>query len=190
MSRDSAATRQRILEAGAAEFAAHGLAGARVDRIAEAAESNKQLIYQYFGSKDGLFRAVVAWELARATEGFEFPSDDLEQYAGAYFDFAMANPRLMRLIAWCGLEVEGEIIGVPLPEPKLAHLSAAQESGKVSDRFPPAFILSTISSVCTAWVPSNWYANLLDPEAARNASQYRDSIVRLVGMMIDPDGKP
>jgi AcrR family transcriptional regulator len=190
MSRDSEATRRRFLEAAVAEFAEYGLAGARVDRIAEAAGSNKQLIYQYFGSKEGLFRTVVARELARATEGIEFPSDDLERYAGAYFDFAMANPRLMRLIAWCGLEVKGEIVGIPPPEPKLALVAAAQESGKISDRFSPAFILSTISAVCMAWVPSNWYASQLDPEAATNASQYRDEIVHLIAMMISPDPKP
>lgn len=190
MSRDAEATRRRILEAAAIEFAEHGIAGARVDRIATAAASNKQLIYQYFGNKDGLFRAVVARELARATEGVEFPSDDLERYAGAYFDFAMANPRLMRLVAWCGLEVKGEIAGVPPPEPKLALVAAAQQSGKVSDRFSPEFILSTISAVCTAWVPSNWYASQLDPEAAANASRYREAIVRLIGMMIGPDPKP
>lgn len=184
MSRDAEATRQRILEAAVAEFAEHGIAGARVDRIAAAATSNKQLIYQYFGNKDGLFRAVVVRELARATDGVDFPSDDLPQYAAAYFDFAMANPRLMRLVAWCGLELEGGIEGVPTGESKLALVASAQESGRVSERFSPAFILSTISAICTAWVPNNWYATQLDPEAARNAGQYRESIVRLVEMMI------
>jgi len=186
MSRDSEATRQRLLQSAVVEFAEFGLAGARVDRIAAAAETNKQLIYQYFGSKDGLFRAVVARELARAIDGVDFPSDDLERYAAAYFDFAMANPRLMRLVAWCGLEIEGGIAGVPPPEPKLARVAAAQQKGEVSDRFTPAFILSTISAVCTAWVPSNWYAAQMDPDAAANTSLYRDSIVRLVGLMIRP----
>lgn len=189
MTRDSEATRRRILEAAIAEFAEYGLAGARVDRIAEAAQSNKQLIYQYFGSKEGLFRTVIAQELARATQGVEFPLGDLERYAEAYFDFAMSNPRLMRLIAWCGLEVKGGIEGVPPPEPKIALVAAAQGNGEISDQFSPAFILSTISAVCMAWVPSNWYASQLDPEATTNASRYRDSIVRLVGMMIRPTPK-
>lgn len=187
MRRDSEATRRRILEAAVVEFAEHGIAGARVDRIASSAESNKQLIYQYFGSKDALFRAVLAQELARATEGVEFPSDDLERYAGAYFDFAMANPRLMRLVAWCGLEMKGPIEGVPPPESKIARVVDAQRRGKVSDRFSPEFLLSTISAVCTAWAPSNWYASQLDPEAATNAPRYRESIVRLIAMMIRPE---
>lgn len=61
-----------------------------------------------------------------------------------------------------------------------------QASGRISDRFSPAFILSTISAVCMAWVPNNWYAHQLDPEAAANAPLYRDAIVRLVRMMIKP----
>lgn len=182
--RDSEATKQRILEAGVAEFAEHGLAGGRVDRIARAAGSNKQLIYQYFGSKDDLFRTVVAQELAHATDGIDFPFDDLPGYAAAYFDFAMANPRLMRLVAWCGLELDGGIAGVPPPEPKLAMVAAAQERGQVSDRFSPAFILSTISAISMAWTPNNWYARQLDPDAAEHAPLYRDSIVRLVALMI------
>jgi AcrR family transcriptional regulator len=41
------------------EFALYGLAGARVDRIAERADINKRLIYYYFKSKDDLFLAVL-----------------------------------------------------------------------------------------------------------------------------------
>lgn len=57
--RDAVASRERILEAATAEFAAHGLGGARVDRIAARAGANKALLYYYFGDKDGLFRAVL-----------------------------------------------------------------------------------------------------------------------------------
>jgi AcrR family transcriptional regulator len=58
--RDAEATRRRLLDAAAAEFARLGIAGARVDRIAEAARTNKAQIYHYFGSTDGLFVAVLA----------------------------------------------------------------------------------------------------------------------------------
>ena len=190
MKKDSEATRQRILEAAVVEFAEHGIAGARVDRIATAAQSNKQLIYQYFENKEGLFRTVLSRELALATEGVILSPEDLEGYAGAYFDFAMTNPRVMRLIAWGGLEAKSPITGVSPAKSKLGLVAAAQQSGKVSDRFSPEFILSTISAVCTAWVPSNWYGSQLDPDAVTNAARYRESIVRLVSMMIRPDPEP
>ena len=57
--RDSEATRRRILAAAKAEFARVGLGGARVDEIALKADSNKRMIYHYFGSKEGLFQSVV-----------------------------------------------------------------------------------------------------------------------------------
>lgn len=53
------ATRQRILDAALAEFAAKGLAGARVDEIAARAGANKRMIYAYFGAKEELWLAVL-----------------------------------------------------------------------------------------------------------------------------------
>lgn len=57
--RDADATRARILAAATQEFARHGLAGARGDRIARAARSSERMVYYYFGSKEGLYRAVL-----------------------------------------------------------------------------------------------------------------------------------
>ncbi len=57
--RDAEATRPRILAAALAEFADKGLAGARIDVIAEVARSNKRMIYYYFDSKEQLYIAVL-----------------------------------------------------------------------------------------------------------------------------------
>src|SRR5579871_4461049 len=54
----SAETRGRILDAALKEFAAHGLAGARTERIAAAASVNKALLYYYFESKEKLYLAA------------------------------------------------------------------------------------------------------------------------------------
>jgi len=54
----SAETRARILDAALREFAAHGLAGARTERIAAAAGVNKALLYYYFDSKEKLYAAA------------------------------------------------------------------------------------------------------------------------------------
>ena len=68
--RDPAATRARILAAATAEFARKGLAGARVDAIANRAKINKRMLYHYFNSKDDLFLAVLeeAYAGIRAAE--------------------------------------------------------------------------------------------------------------------------
>jgi AcrR family transcriptional regulator len=59
VSRDPEATRAAILTAATEEFAAFGLGGARVDRIAERAGINKRMLYYYFGQKEDLFLAVL-----------------------------------------------------------------------------------------------------------------------------------
>ena len=56
---DDAGTRERLLAAAAAEFAARGFAGANVDRIARAARVNKAMIYYHFRSKIALYREIV-----------------------------------------------------------------------------------------------------------------------------------
>src|SRR5258708_7564287 len=62
--------RIRILEAAKQEFAAHGLAGARVDRIAAKAGANKRMLYYHVGKKDDLYLAVLegAYEKIRVEE--------------------------------------------------------------------------------------------------------------------------
>ena len=54
------ATLGRILAAAKEEFAANGLAGARVDAIAATAGVTKQLVYHYYEGKEKLFEAVLA----------------------------------------------------------------------------------------------------------------------------------
>src|SRR5271157_5694418 len=61
---NSAQTREAILEAAERIFGDEGLAGARTEAIAAAAGVNKALLYYYFGSKDGLYRAVLEGYLA------------------------------------------------------------------------------------------------------------------------------
>ena len=58
-SRDPERTRQKILDAATAEFARYGLGGARVDRIAQRAGTNKRMLYYYYRDKDNLFLAAL-----------------------------------------------------------------------------------------------------------------------------------
>ena len=52
-------SQNRILEAAVIEFAENGFAGARIEAIAERAEINKRMLYQYFGNKEALYQAVL-----------------------------------------------------------------------------------------------------------------------------------
>jgi AcrR family transcriptional regulator len=56
---DPARTMAGILEVATTEFADKGLSGARIDAIASATQTSKRMIYYYFGSKEGLYLAVL-----------------------------------------------------------------------------------------------------------------------------------
>ncbi|HLR95394.1 MAG TPA: TetR family transcriptional regulator [Jiangellaceae bacterium] len=94
------ATRDRLLAAARDEFAAHGIAGARVDRIARVAGANKERIYGYFGSKENLFQAVIAAAKAEHTAALGEPSGDLAEYVGRLYDHHREHPTLLRLMQW------------------------------------------------------------------------------------------
>src|SRR6478752_6680501 len=103
MAWDTERTKALLLEAGTAEFSAYGLAGARVDRIAEAAGVNKERIYSYFGSKQGLFGAVLTDQLARVMDAVPLVGDGPDavvDYAGRVLDYQCAHPELARLTMW------------------------------------------------------------------------------------------
>ena len=93
---DAQATQQRLIAAATAEFAAHGLAGARVDRIAAAAAANKAQIYHYFGSKDQLFDAIFRKLVVDTTRAVPMDPLDLPGYAGRLFDSYEHQPDLRR----------------------------------------------------------------------------------------------
>src|SRR5829696_3201755 len=98
MAWDTERTKRLLLDAGVAEFSAHGLAGARVDRIAAAAGVNKERI----------FREVLTRELGIAIDAVPIRGsgiDAIADYAGRVFDYQCAHPELARLTFWEGLEL-------------------------------------------------------------------------------------
>lgn len=108
MAYDAEDTRRRIFDAAAAEFAEHGLAGARVERIARAAQANKQAIYLYYGSKEKLFAAVLRAKLEEVRASISIDSDAVAESVGQMFDWYQEHPELIRLQMWEALEAPGE----------------------------------------------------------------------------------
>jgi AcrR family transcriptional regulator len=98
-------TREDILEVAYQEFAEKGLAGARIDEIAEKTETSKRMIYYHFASKDGLYQAVLerAYERIRSQEQaarFEdlAPELALRAIIGHNFDYHFEHPEFVRLV--------------------------------------------------------------------------------------------
>jgi AcrR family transcriptional regulator len=103
--RDAARTQTAILEAATQEFARHGLGGARVDRIADRAKTNKRMLYYYFGGKEDLFLAVLerAYEHIRGEEQ-QLHLTNLPPVAGVTelvvftWNYFVAHPEFMTLL--------------------------------------------------------------------------------------------
>ena len=104
--RDPERTRAEILDEATSEFADRGFAGARVDEIAARTRTTKRMLYYYFGSKQGLYLAV----LERAYVGIRALERDLEvahlnpakavrAVAELTFDHHEAHPDFIRLVA-------------------------------------------------------------------------------------------
>ncbi|MCD6734489.1 MAG: TetR family transcriptional regulator [Burkholderiaceae bacterium] len=103
--RDAGATRARILKAAAVEFAQHGFAGGRGERIARRAQSSERMVYYYFGSKDELFRAVLEAAYASlrdAERAVQLDRDDpaaaLEQFCRFVWRYYAEHPHFISLL--------------------------------------------------------------------------------------------
>lgn len=103
---DAGATRENILKIAAEEFSAAGFSGARVDEIAERTKTSKRMIYYYFGSKDGLYLAVLEQAYARI-RGLEStlqlenlpPTQAMRRLIESTFDHDDQNPDFVRLVS-------------------------------------------------------------------------------------------
>lgn len=176
MQRNAAHSQERILDAAFQEFAAHGIAGARVDRIAAQAGCNKNLIYIYFESKDQLFKTVLERQLGRVYDDIAFTPDDLPGYAGRVFDLAMTRPDLMRLLAWANLEAPD----ATAPRSRTAGQKLNSLAEGHPGAFPPGFILVTVVSLATAWSAANPFGRVYDPDATDRPEQLRAHIMAAV----------
>jgi AcrR family transcriptional regulator len=102
---DPERTKADILEVAMREFSEKGLAGARIDLIAESMRTSKRMIYYYFGSKEGLYVAVLeeAYRRIRNIESHLHledlpPEDALRKLVGFTVDYQLAHPEFIRLV--------------------------------------------------------------------------------------------
>ncbi|MER5342769.1 TetR family transcriptional regulator [Streptomyces mirabilis] len=190
MPRDSSATKARLLDAAFTEFATYGIAGARVDRIAEAAGANKRLIYAYFGNKEQLFDEVLRRAMTAGAESVPFDVEDLPGYAAAIFDHLVARPDLMRLRLWKLLE-RPSATGL---EPdafrrKATEVADAQQRGELAQGMEPADLLTMVLAAAQAWF---WAAEDVGPEeviqswSPQRLALHRSAVVEAARRMTEP----
>jgi TetR/AcrR family transcriptional regulator len=143
-------SRAAILQAAAAEFAEHGIAGARTDAIAREARVNKALLYYYFKDKQTLYGAVLDEAFIGLKEAvFRVLDSDLPprqkilEYAKAYFDFIASNqlyPRLMQREMMRAREGQSHHIDKVVKnyiQPIFARVSEVMKQGIAAGEFRP-----------------------------------------------------
>jgi TetR/AcrR family transcriptional regulator len=96
----------RLIDAALIEFAEFGPAATRIDAIAERAGVNKQLIYHYFGSKEGLWNQVLGAFTARFDEAADTPPADLGDRFSLFFNQSNHDRDYTRLLEWEALTTD------------------------------------------------------------------------------------
>jgi AcrR family transcriptional regulator len=105
--KDSQKSKEDILAAAEAEFSEKGLYGTRIDEIAKSANINKRMIYEYFGNKEDLYKAVLISVYSRLSIkelGLRIEDisciEAIRRIINLYFEFLRDNPTYVNLILW------------------------------------------------------------------------------------------
>src|SRR5438093_118697 len=190
MARDAEDTKRRIFEAATAEFADHGIAGARIDRIAARAGANKQLIYAYFGSKRDLFEEVVSVHVRRYVDEVPFDAQDLPGYAGAAFDYFTAHPELSHLGSWHSLELGEAEHRIPVIEQAIRtrtrQVARAQKEGLVDASIPAAELLALVTTAASSWAVATPERNPRNGASRRVVTRRRAAVVEAARRLASP----
>lgn len=199
-SNDADETRNNILEIAAREFADKGLAGARIDEIAEKTSSSKRMIYYYFGGKEELYRAVLERAYAQIRSREEEAAEQFQELSAAQalraqieqtFDYHASNPDFVRLVMNENIH-HGEHIGdVPgLKERNrsvIAQLRAIIDKGIADGAFrkdvDPVDLHMSISALCFYNVSNRYTFNAnfgVDMGAGKALKKRREQVSEII----------
>lgn len=150
--RNPARTRERILSAALKEFAAKGFAGARVDFIARCAAINKRMLYHYFGSKEGMFKAVLRRKITERQAWAETLSGDPAESLAFWFEAACNDTDWVRLLEWEALrgnaqKVIDEKNRRAATARALERVRQRQARGQISAEFDPRHVMLAMRSL-------------------------------------------
>jgi AcrR family transcriptional regulator len=162
-SRSAADAQAAILQAAYEVFAAHGLAGSRMQEIAQRAGASQGLIYHYFRDKETLWDAVAAAKLKHYLDALEaHASADATQDLWARFvhrmrfamQYALAHPQSLRLRIWSAL---GGLSSRSQPSHELSitpQIAELQRAGLVRTDAPAEQLAEYVSVCGRGWLES------------------------------------
>jgi len=200
--RDADATQSRILVAAKKEFARHGLAGARVDEIAERSKANKRMIYHYFESKDGLFQRVLEEayvDIRTAEQKLELdilpPREALETLVRFTWNYYLKNPEFLTLVNSANLHKARHLktseiveqVSIRLVDMVGALLERGAASGEFRKGIDPVQLNITIAAIGYYYFTNRYTGaiiyqrDFMTPEALEERLRFNvETIVRLV----------
>ena len=97
--------RDRILLSALHEFSDKGFAGARIRSIADGAGTNVRMIYHYFGSKEGLYKAVFHEVFEQRATAMANPGSSFADVLAVYADAFSSSVERLRMLQWEALDV-------------------------------------------------------------------------------------
>lgn len=195
---DPERTKANILEVAEAEFGEKGLAGARIDEIAETTRTSKRMIYYYFGSKEGLYLAVLEESYRRVRdveselhlEDLE-PEEALRRLVAFTFDHHLHHESYIRLVMSENIN-RGQYLAQSqriqdLNVPAIAAIKRLYERGVKSGIFrkglDPVDIHASISALSFFNVSNRHTFGLifkLDMQSPAYIAQRRDNVVEMI----------
>lgn len=193
---------QNIMEVATQEFSSKGLTGARIDEIAALTRTSKRMIYYYFGSKEGLYIAVLeeAYRRIRQIESELHledlpPVEALRTLVGFTYDYQLANPDFIRLVMNENIH-NGEFLAQSrtiqeLNVPAINAVRAVYERGCAEGVFRPDIdpvdLHMSISALCFFNVSNRHTFALIfkrDLDAPEAIAARRASIVEMISRYV------
>jgi TetR/AcrR family transcriptional regulator len=173
-------SRERILDGAAEEFAAAGFAGARIDRIARRTKLNVRMIYYHFGSKRGVYRAVLQTMYETMAGIFEklppsAPNRTIEAF-GLYVDLLTENPRFADVLVREMLDGAKHLKALWKERPELfrqIHYHARElieqgiAAGEIKPLDPAMTVMSITSIICFLTAARHSHALFVDPKRSQ-----------------------
>lgn len=188
-SRDPERAQEAILAAARAEFSRHGPAGARVDRIAAAAGLNKRMIYHYFGSKEGLWAALLqapSMDASLLAPGSGSLAEGLELLVRRL----AAEPDVARLVVWEALGAGGaapsDLARRERWSKHVAELAQAQQEGRVRADLDPAQLALALTALTLFPVAFPQLTRLIEGEVpAGDVEQRRARFLKQLAALLE-----
>ncbi|MFT4171175.1 MAG: TetR/AcrR family transcriptional regulator [Rhodocyclaceae bacterium] len=199
---DPEGTMRDIIAVATQEFSQKGLAGARIDEIAELTRASKRMIYYYFGSKENLYVAVLeeAYRRIRSIEGGLHledlpPEEALGKLVSFTFDYQLANPDFIRLVMTENIN-NGQFLAQSkmiqqLNVPAITAVHDVYERGVAAGAFRPNIdpvdLHLLISSLCFFNVSNRHTFSIIfkrDISSPKELEKRRASIVEMVARYV------